>query len=83
LFCGGASGDGKSDALLAEAVPGLDKPGFLAFLLRRTYPELEGKGILQMIWLPPPLSSITCCMLLATLHFNLCNHSGGLRIGQY
>src|SRR5713101_6700463 len=44
VFYGGAAGGGKSDALLAEAVRDITEPGYHALLLRRTYPELEGKG---------------------------------------
>src|SRR5438105_1000833 len=44
LCYGGAAGGGKSDALLAEAVRDVALPGYHGLLLRRTYPELEGKG---------------------------------------
>lgn len=41
-FYGGAAGGGKSDALLMAALQHVDKPGYNALLLRRTFPELEG-----------------------------------------
>jgi hypothetical protein len=41
-FYGGAAGGGKSDALLMAALQHVDKPGYHALLLRRTFPELEG-----------------------------------------
>jgi len=44
LLYGGAAGGGKSEALLVEAMRYSDVPGYHALLLRRSYPELEGKG---------------------------------------
>ena len=44
LLYGGAAGGGKSEALLAEALRYTETPGYRALLLRRSYPELEGKG---------------------------------------
>jgi hypothetical protein len=41
-FYGGAVGGGKSDALLMAALQYVDRPGYHALLLRRTFPELEG-----------------------------------------
>ena len=41
-FYGGAAGGGKSDALLMAALQHVDRPGYHALLLRRTFPELEG-----------------------------------------
>lgn len=37
---GGAAGGGKSDALLMGALRFVDRPGYRALLLRRTFPEL-------------------------------------------
>lgn len=39
-FYGGAAGGGKSDALLMGALEHVDKPGYAALLLRRTYQDL-------------------------------------------
>jgi hypothetical protein len=44
VLYGGAAGGGKSEALLAEALRYTRVPGYRALLLRRSYPELEGKG---------------------------------------
>src|SRR5436190_23345025 len=44
LLYGGAAGGGKSESLLAEAARYVHLAGYRALLLRRTYPELEGKG---------------------------------------
>ena len=44
VLYGGAAGGGKSEALLAEALRFAHVPGYRALLLRRSYPELEGKG---------------------------------------
>src|SRR4051812_2755054 len=41
-FYGGAAGGGKSDALLMASLQYVDRPGYHALLLRRTFPELEG-----------------------------------------
>lgn len=38
---GGGSGGGKSDALLMAALQHMDKPGYRALLLRRTYADLS------------------------------------------
>lgn len=40
-FYGGAAGGGKSDAGLMGALQHVDKPGYAALLLRRTYAELS------------------------------------------
>jgi len=40
-FYGGAAGGGKSDALLMAALMFVDRPGYAALLLRRTYPQLS------------------------------------------
>lgn len=55
-FYGGAAGGGKSDALLMAALQYVDKPGYNALLLRRTFPELEGAdGLITKAheWLGP------------------------------
>src|SRR5512144_1685659 len=44
LLYGGAAGGGKSESLLVEAARFVHLAGYRALLLRRTYPELEGKG---------------------------------------
>jgi hypothetical protein len=40
VFFGGASGGGKSDALLVDALGQVDKPRYRALLIRRSYGEL-------------------------------------------
>ena len=53
---GGATGGGKSDALLMAALQNVDIPGYSALLLRRTYPELTGPaGLIARAheWLQP------------------------------
>jgi hypothetical protein len=55
-FYGGAAGGGKSDALLMAALQYVDRPGYNALLLRRTFPELEGAdGLITKAheWLGP------------------------------
>lgn len=44
VLYGGAAGGGKSESLLCEAVRDAGVPGYHALLLRRTLPELEGRG---------------------------------------
>jgi hypothetical protein len=44
VLYGGAAGGGKSESLLVEALRYTHVPGYRALLLRRSYPELEGKG---------------------------------------
>jgi hypothetical protein len=41
-FYGGAAGGGKSAALLMGGLQYVDRPGYHALILRRTFPELEG-----------------------------------------
>jgi hypothetical protein len=45
-FYGGAAGGGKSDALLMGALEHVDKPGYAALILRRTYQDLAKPGAL-------------------------------------
>jgi hypothetical protein len=40
-FYGGAAGGGKSDALLMGALEHVDKPGYAALILRRTFQDLK------------------------------------------
>jgi len=40
-FYGGAAGGGKSDALLMGALEHVDKPGYAALILRRTFADLK------------------------------------------
>jgi len=44
---GGATGGGKSDALLMDALQGVHVPGYSALLLRRTYSDLALPGALM------------------------------------
>jgi phage terminase large subunit-like protein len=46
-YFGGAAGGGKSDALLMAALQYVDKPGYAALLLRRTYKDLSLPGALM------------------------------------
>lgn len=46
-FYGGAAGGGKSDALLMAALQFVDRPGYAALLLRRTFPDLRQPGALM------------------------------------
>jgi predicted phage terminase large subunit-like protein len=46
-FYGGATGGGKSDALLMAALQYVDVPGYAAMLLRRTYADLSLPGALM------------------------------------
>lgn len=41
---GGAAGGGKTWALLYDAVREIDKPGYNAMILRRTFPEITNQG---------------------------------------
>lgn len=53
---GGAAGGGKSDALLMAALQYVDRPGYAALLLRRTYADLSLPGALMdraQQWLAP------------------------------
>jgi hypothetical protein len=45
-FFGGAAGGGKSDALLMAALEHVDKPGYAALVLRRTFQDLAKPGAL-------------------------------------
>lgn len=45
-FYGGAAGGGKSAALLMAALQYVDKPGYSALILRRTFPQLSQPGML-------------------------------------
>ena len=47
VMFGGAAGGGKSDSLLTEAARQINKKGYKALLLRRTFPELEKSLILR------------------------------------
>lgn len=46
-FYGGAAGGGKSEALLMAALQYVDRPGYAALLLRRTYADLSLPGALM------------------------------------
>ena len=46
-FYGGAAGGGKSSALLMAALMFVDRPGYAALLLRRTFPDLRKPGALM------------------------------------
>ena len=46
-FYGGAAGGGKSDALLMAALEHVDKPGYSALILRRTYADLALPGAIM------------------------------------
>ena len=53
---GGAAGGGKSDALLMAALQYVDRPGYAALLLRKTYKDLSLPGALMNraeSWLAP------------------------------
>jgi hypothetical protein len=41
VFFGGAAGGGKSDAAVMLPLKWVDKPGFTALILRKTFPELQ------------------------------------------
>lgn len=43
-FYGGAAGGGKSDALLAAALQYVDRPGYAALIIRRTFADLNIQG---------------------------------------
>jgi hypothetical protein len=45
-FYGGAAGGGKSDALLMAALEYVDRPGYAALILRRTFQDLAKPGAL-------------------------------------
>lgn len=54
VFYGGAAGGGKSSALLMGALQHVDKPGYAAMIIRKSYKELEGsEGLIARshIWL--------------------------------
>lgn len=55
-FYGGAAGGGKSAALLMAALQHVDRPGYAALLLRRTFVQLNQPGMLiplSKAWLGP------------------------------
>lgn len=57
---GGATGGGKSDALLVAALQFADVPGYAALILRRTYPDLALPGAIMdraKEWLAPHLGA--------------------------
>ncbi len=41
VLFGGSKGPGKTDALLADATGQIDKPGYKALLVRRTFPQIQ------------------------------------------
>ena len=47
VFYGGAAGGGKTDALLMAALEYVDRPGYAALLLRRTFADLALPGALM------------------------------------
>ena len=46
-FYGGAAGGGKSDALLMAALQYVDRPGYAALILRRTFKQLDLPGAIM------------------------------------
>ena len=55
-FYGGAAGGGKSDALLMAALQYVDRPGYAALILRRTFKQLALPGAIMARakeWLAP------------------------------